>query len=224
MYPSSLIFSVPSSAFVGLACGNLFIGVITTISSFVLQLFDDAVLSYLICYLRSKEFNVFFSLQQLKLIGSILNEVYLIFPHYCLGRGMIDMAQVHFTTVRLELLGMFNQMLMKLLVIGNFSAKGYDYQRNIFEWDYLGRYFVSMIIQAIVFFSFTVMLHYQVLPERVVRFFQVKLKITPINSNTYYFFHYIRKHNYRLFSAKMRMSPANVSVLSKMKNQLMSYA
>jgi hypothetical protein len=44
MYPASLIFSVPSSAFVGLACGNLFIGVITTISSFVLQLFDDAVL------------------------------------------------------------------------------------------------------------------------------------------------------------------------------------
>lgn len=47
MYPASLIFSVPSSAFVGLACGNLFIGVITTISSFVLQLFDDAVVSYL---------------------------------------------------------------------------------------------------------------------------------------------------------------------------------
>ena len=44
MYPASLVFDVPSSAFVGLACGNLFIGVITTISSFVLQLFDDEVL------------------------------------------------------------------------------------------------------------------------------------------------------------------------------------
>ncbi|XP_046463654.1 ATP-binding cassette sub-family A member 7-like isoform X2 [Daphnia pulex] len=132
MYPASLVFSVPSSAFVGLACGNLFIGVITTISSFVLQLFDDA---------------------QLKLIGSILNEVYLIFPHYCLGRGMIDMAQVHYTTQRLELLGL-------------------DYPRNIFEWDYLGRYFLSMVLQAVVFFSFTVLLHYQVLPESVVRYFQ----------------------------------------------------
>ncbi|EFX66093.1 hypothetical protein DAPPUDRAFT_65035, partial [Daphnia pulex] len=36
-----------------------------------------------------------------------------------------------------------------------------------FEWDYLGRYFLSMVVQAIVFFSFTVLLHYQVLPESV---------------------------------------------------------
>ncbi len=43
MYPSSLIFSIPSSAFVGLACANLFLGVVTTIASFVLQLFDDQV-------------------------------------------------------------------------------------------------------------------------------------------------------------------------------------
>ena len=46
MYPASLIFDVPSSAFVGLACANLFIGVVTTISSFVLQLFDDEVSIY----------------------------------------------------------------------------------------------------------------------------------------------------------------------------------
>jgi len=43
MYPASLVFDVPSSAFVGLACANLFVGVVTTISSFVLQLFDDEV-------------------------------------------------------------------------------------------------------------------------------------------------------------------------------------
>ncbi|XP_059350163.1 phospholipid-transporting ATPase ABCA1-like [Daphnia carinata] len=140
MYPASLIFSVSSSAFVGLACANLFIGVTTTISSFVLQLFDDV---------------------ELKLIGSILNEVYLIFPHYCLGRGMIDMAQVHFTTERLALLGV-------------------NYQRNIFEWDYLGRYFLSMVVQATLFFTFTVMLHYQVLPERVVRYFQT-VQLPPLH-------------------------------------------
>lgn len=53
MYPASLIFSVPSSAFVGLACGNLFIGVITTISSFVLQLFDDVVMPNILPDLNS---------------------------------------------------------------------------------------------------------------------------------------------------------------------------
>lgn len=44
MYPTSFIFSVPSTAFVSLACANLFIGIVTTVSSYVLQLFDDEVI------------------------------------------------------------------------------------------------------------------------------------------------------------------------------------
>ena len=71
MYPASFVFSIPSSAFVTLACANLFIGIITTITTFVLENFDD---------------------EELKYIGSILREVFLIFPHYCLGRGLMDMA------------------------------------------------------------------------------------------------------------------------------------
>ena len=43
MYPASLVFDVPSSAFVSLSCINLFLGIVTTISSFVLGLFDDEV-------------------------------------------------------------------------------------------------------------------------------------------------------------------------------------
>ena len=71
MYPASFVFSIPSSAFVTLACANLFIGIITTITTFVLENFDD---------------------EELKYIGSILREVFLVFPHYCLGRGLMDMA------------------------------------------------------------------------------------------------------------------------------------
>lgn len=44
MYPTSFVFSVPSTAFVGLACANLFIAIVTVISSYVLQLFDDEVI------------------------------------------------------------------------------------------------------------------------------------------------------------------------------------
>lgn len=65
------MFSIPSSAFVTLSCTNLFIGIITTVTTFVLENFDDEELQY---------------------IGSILREVFLIFPHYCLGRGLMDMA------------------------------------------------------------------------------------------------------------------------------------
>ena len=53
------------------ACLNLFIGIITTIVVFVLENFDD---------------------EELKQIGSILKDVFLIFPQYCLGRGLLEMA------------------------------------------------------------------------------------------------------------------------------------
>jgi len=42
---------------------------------------------------------------------------------------------------------------------------GLEYRRDLFEWDYLGRYVVSMIIQAIVFFSFNLLVHYKTLPQ-----------------------------------------------------------
>ena len=71
MYPFSFIFSIPSSAFVTLSCVNLFIGIITTVTTFVLENFDDV---------------------ELKNIGSICKQVFLVFPHYCLGRGLMDMA------------------------------------------------------------------------------------------------------------------------------------
>ena len=71
MYPFSYIFSIPSSAFVTLSCVNLFIGIITTVTTFVLENFDDA---------------------ELKNIGNICKQVFLVFPHYCLGRGLMDMA------------------------------------------------------------------------------------------------------------------------------------
>ena len=71
MYPASFVFNVPSVAFVLLACANLFIGIITTITVAVLENFDD---------------------QELKDIGAILKEVFMIFPQYCLGRGLMELA------------------------------------------------------------------------------------------------------------------------------------
>jgi hypothetical protein len=53
------------------ACINLFIGIITTIVVFVLENFDD---------------------DELKQVGAILKDVFLIFPQYCLGRGLLEMA------------------------------------------------------------------------------------------------------------------------------------
>ncbi|CAB0001103.1 unnamed protein product [Nesidiocoris tenuis] len=41
MYPASFLFDVPSSAFVAMGCGNMFIGIITTITTSVLSSFPD---------------------------------------------------------------------------------------------------------------------------------------------------------------------------------------
>ena len=43
MYPTAYLFEVPSSAFVVLSSINLFIGTVSTVATFVLELFDDDV-------------------------------------------------------------------------------------------------------------------------------------------------------------------------------------
>jgi len=118
MYPASFIFSIPSSAFVTLSCVNLFIGIITTITTFVLENFDD---------------------EELKNIGAILRKVFLIFPHYCLGRGLMDMATEHTLNNAISVLGL-------------------ESNRKRFDFDFLGKYFFYMFLQGIVFFAFTLLL------------------------------------------------------------------
>jgi len=43
MYPASFMAKIPSTAFVFLACWNLFVGIVTTVAVFVLEIFDDEV-------------------------------------------------------------------------------------------------------------------------------------------------------------------------------------
>jgi hypothetical protein len=43
MYPASFFFSVPSTAYVMLTCINLFIGINSSMATFVLELFSDQV-------------------------------------------------------------------------------------------------------------------------------------------------------------------------------------
>lgn len=103
MYPMSLIFSVPSTAYVSLSCINLFIGINSSAITFILDLFEGTTvrsqeyisgngifhfpfLNFLI--IRSR----WFSVQALYKLNQLLKSVLLIFPHYCLGRGLIDMA------------------------------------------------------------------------------------------------------------------------------------
>lgn len=98
MYPMSYVFSVPSTAYVSLSCINLFIGINSSAVTFILDLFEKTTVR------PSQEITLEIAMgiilritwllcvQALYKLNQLLKTVLLIFPHYCLGRGLIDMA------------------------------------------------------------------------------------------------------------------------------------
>uniref|UniRef100_A0A7N8WV91 Phospholipid-transporting ATPase ABCA1-like n=1 Tax=Mastacembelus armatus TaxID=205130 RepID=A0A7N8WV91_9TELE len=120
MYPASFIFSVPSTAYVVLTCINLFIGINGSVATFVMELFNDNVSN----------------------INNIVKQVLLIFPHFCLGRGLIDMAK--------------NQAMANL-----FSSFGEDRFKDPLSWDMVGKNLCAMSIQGVVMFAITILIQYK---------------------------------------------------------------
>lgn len=100
MYPASFFFSVPSTAYVVLTCINLFVGINGSMATFVLELFSDQVR---LCKVGLGWVAVSASApdsmplpapkQKLQEVSRVLKQVFLIFPHFCLGRGLIDMVR-----------------------------------------------------------------------------------------------------------------------------------
>ncbi|KAK5601059.1 ATP-binding cassette sub- A member 1 [Crenichthys baileyi] len=121
MYPASFFFSVPSTAYVVLTCINLFIGINGSVATFIMELFDDDNISR---------------------INDIVKQVLLIFPHFCLGRGLIDMAK--------------NQAMATLYI-----SFGEDRFKNPLGWEMVGKNLLAMSIQGIVMFIFTILIQYK---------------------------------------------------------------
>uniref|UniRef100_A0A669EVN9 P-type phospholipid transporter n=1 Tax=Oreochromis niloticus TaxID=8128 RepID=A0A669EVN9_ORENI len=120
MYPASFVFTVPSTAYVFLTSINLFIGINGSIATFVLELFVDEYLNE---------------------VNRILKKVFLIFPHFCLGRGLIDMAK--------------NQAM-----VDAFKRLG-TYYLDPLQWDFVGKNLFAMAVEGVVFFIFTILLQYK---------------------------------------------------------------
>ncbi|XP_076880509.1 ATP-binding cassette, sub-family A (ABC1), member 7 [Brachyhypopomus gauderio] len=121
MYPASFFFSVPSTAYVVLTSINLFIGINGSVATFVLELFVD---------------------EHLNEVNRILKKVFLIFPHFCLGRGLIDMAK--------------NQAMADA-----FQRLGTKQTLEPLAWDFVGKNLFAMAVEGVVFFIFTVLLQYR---------------------------------------------------------------
>ncbi|XP_041364383.1 uncharacterized protein LOC121379797 [Gigantopelta aegis] len=115
MYCMLRLFSSASSAYMVLFCGNMFFGLVTVILIVVLSLFKDESFGDLTAELR------------------VLRYVFLIFPQYCLGQGLIDLNTNYFT--------------YKL-----FIRFGENVYKDPFTFDLIGWKLVAMAIQGVVFF------------------------------------------------------------------------
>ncbi|XP_060037438.1 phospholipid-transporting ATPase ABCA7 isoform X2 [Erinaceus europaeus] len=128
MYPASFYFSVPSTAYVVLTCVNLFIGINGSMATFVLELFPD---------------------QQLQDVSRILKRAFLMFPHFCLGRGLIDMVR--------------NQAMGDAL-----ERLGEGQLQSPLRWEVVGKNLVAMLVQGPLFLLVTLLFQHRdrLLPQR----------------------------------------------------------
>uniref|UniRef100_A0A674N795 ATP-binding cassette, sub-family A (ABC1), member 1A n=1 Tax=Takifugu rubripes TaxID=31033 RepID=A0A674N795_TAKRU len=120
MYPASFFFKIPSTAYVVLTSVNILIGINGSVSTFVLELFGS---------------------NEIGGINDILKNVFLIFPHFCLGRGLIDMVK--------------NQAMADAL-----ERFGENRFRSPLAWDMVGKNLFAMAIEGVIFFSITVLIQY----------------------------------------------------------------
>ncbi|XP_076023384.1 phospholipid-transporting ATPase ABCA1-like isoform X2 [Genypterus blacodes] len=121
MYPASFFFKIPSTAYVVLTSVNILIGINGSVSTFVLELFGN---------------------NEVGGVNDILKNVFLIFPHFCLGRGLIDMVK--------------NQAMADAL-----ERFGENRFRSPLAWDMVGKNLFAMAIEGVIFFFITVLIQYR---------------------------------------------------------------
>ncbi|RMZ97609.1 ATP-binding cassette sub-family A member 2 isoform X3, partial [Brachionus plicatilis] len=122
MYPMTFIFKEPSSAYIFLIVINLFTGITCVESSFLLQVFSFDT--------------------ELKFVYELVKGAFLIFPPYCLGRGLIDIAYNDYYNTFYTKTGQVSKI------------------RSPFEWDITTRNLVAMACIGFVSSIFTLLLEY----------------------------------------------------------------
>ncbi|XP_041804213.1 retinal-specific phospholipid-transporting ATPase ABCA4-like isoform X2 [Chelmon rostratus] len=122
MYPMSYMFNIPSTAYVSLSCINLFIGINTSAITFILELFENN--------------------RSLLMFNDWLKKGLLVLPHFCLGRGLIDMA-------------------MNQAVTDVYARFGEEHIQDPFRWDFVGRNVAFMAVEGFVYFILNLLIQYR---------------------------------------------------------------
>ncbi|XP_010150183.1 PREDICTED: retinal-specific ATP-binding cassette transporter, partial [Eurypyga helias] len=127
MYPAASFFSVPSTAYVALSCINLFVGINSSAITFILELFENN--------------------PSLLKFNKTLKNMLIIFPHFCLGRGLIDLAM--------------NQAVTEV-----YARFGEEHVSNPFQWDFVGKNLVAMAVQGVAFFILNLLMQHHLYSTR----------------------------------------------------------
>ncbi|XP_009883205.1 PREDICTED: retinal-specific ATP-binding cassette transporter [Charadrius vociferus] len=127
MYPAASFFSVPSTAYVALSCINLFVGINSSAITFILELFENN--------------------PSLLKFNKILKNVLIVFPHFCLGRGLIDLAM--------------NQAVTEV-----YARFGEEHVSDPFQWDFVGKNLVAMAVQGFAFFVLNLLMQHRLFTTR----------------------------------------------------------
>ncbi|CAF4160013.1 unnamed protein product, partial [Rotaria sp. Silwood2] len=123
MYSINYLFKTPSTGFVIISSLNIFIGLMTTISTIILDNFQDQ--------------------PDLVKVKQIVTKLFLIFPHYCLGRGLFDLSTTYQTNV------------ISLRYIPNYVPV------SPLQFDTVGRNIMCLTIEGFVFFIFAILVQYR---------------------------------------------------------------
>ncbi|XP_074655833.1 ATP-binding cassette sub-family A member 2-like [Tubulanus polymorphus] len=123
MYPASFKFKEPSTAYICLIVINLFVGITCIVTSFLLEMFSYD--------------------SDLRKIHKWLKMIFLMFPNYCLGRGLMDIA--------------FNEYHNEYY----FKTGQFDRIKSPFGWELMSRNLVAMAVMGMIFFIITLLCEYK---------------------------------------------------------------
>uniref|UniRef100_A0A452I3M1 P-type phospholipid transporter n=1 Tax=Gopherus agassizii TaxID=38772 RepID=A0A452I3M1_9SAUR len=83
----------------------------------------------------------------LQKINNTLKNMLIIFPHFCLGRGLIDLA-------------------MNQAVTDVYARFGEKHVLNPFQWDFVGKNLVAMAVEGVVYFALILLMQHHLIPTR----------------------------------------------------------
>ncbi|XP_038069738.1 phospholipid-transporting ATPase ABCA1-like isoform X2 [Patiria miniata] len=127
-YPASFFFSTPSTAYLSMACSNMLIGIVTIMTTFILE------------FLGMDDPNMLATNESLK-------QLFLIFPPFCLGEGLMKMSNV---SLQAEVESKYENLLD---IVSS--------PPNLLDWDLVGRNIFALGVTGVVFFALTLLIEHK---------------------------------------------------------------